>query len=430
MKILLEAPILTNSGYGETSRFVYSCVKQKDNAQVDIIPLRWGNTSQNIFRKNPIVKEDIARCKAKFEKLTAEKKDQITLEDLNYDLHIFVGLPSEFEKKAPYCICVTAGIETDRVDHSWLIKTYQGIDKLIVPSQHAADGFNKTTYEVTNQTNNTKAVLGCNCPVEIVPYPVKEIEQENFPLSLSTGFNFLNISMSGPRKDLSNSIKYFIEEFREEEDVGLILKTSRSRSSIMDRDATYKSYKQLVDSFGPKKCKVYLLHGNLSESEIHSIYHHPSVKAYYTTTHGEGYGLPIFEAAYSGLPVIATDWSGHLDFLSAETKNKKNGKQKTKKLFAKIDYSIETVPSEVVWKGIITEDSRWAVVSSVSAKRQLRNVYQNYGMYNNWAKTLKDSILENFSYENVKNKMMDSIFSNNQEPSSAHNPEEMNITKL
>ena len=75
------------------------------------------------------------------------------------------------------------------------------------------------------------------------------------------------------------------------------------------------------------------MQGDLSESEVHSLYTNPSIKCYVTTTHGEGYGLPIFEAAYSGLPIVATDWSGHLDFLwgmIAEGKSKKK-KRKIKR---------------------------------------------------------------------------------------------------
>ena len=46
-----------------------------------------------------------------------------------------------------------------------------------------------------------------------------------------------------------------------------------------------------------------------------NLYAHPKIKAYVSLTHGEGYGLPLFEAAYHGIPIIAPDWSGHLDFL-------------------------------------------------------------------------------------------------------------------
>ena len=54
---------------------------------------------------------------------------------------------------------------------------------------------------------------------------------------------------------------------------------------------------ELLTHYPNKKCKVFLLHGNLSEEEVHSLYVRDDISAYVSATHGEGYGLPIFEAA-------------------------------------------------------------------------------------------------------------------------------------
>ena len=53
----------------------------------------------------------------------------------------------------------------------------------------------------------------------------------------------------------------------------------------------------------------------MDESEISALYRHDIVKALVAPTRGEGWGLPILDAAVCGLPVIATKWSGHLDFM-------------------------------------------------------------------------------------------------------------------
>ena len=209
--------------------------------------------------------------------------------------------------------------------------------------------------------------------------------------------------MAGTRKNIQFSIECFVDQFRDNPDVGLVLKTSLSRSSVIDRIETRKQLSGFVKSLGPKKCKVYVIHGNLEESEIHSLYTHPKIKAYYTTTHGEGYGLPIFESVYSGLPVIATDWSGHLDFLHGKKKGK------VKKLFAAIQYDLKQVQPSAVWKDIITEDSRWAYPTASSTKRQLESVYKNYGMYKGWAKTLQKQVEENFSKDKIIKKMLDNL---------------------
>ena len=61
---------------------------------------------------------------------------------------------------------------------------------------------------------------------------------------------------------------------------------------------------------------VYLLHGSLSMEEMNKLYNHPNIKAFVSLTHGEGFGRPLLEATMTGLPVIASNWSGQLDFLS------------------------------------------------------------------------------------------------------------------
>lgn len=396
IKVLLEAPILTRSGYGEHARLVFQSLALSDNLDIYINPLNWGTCtweSPNSF---------ISQCIGKFRQYSQYCQNNNQKQE--YMMQIHVGIPNEFEKKAPYSICVTAGIETDRISPNWTLKTNQGIDKIIVPSNHAKSGFINTGYEVINKTNGTKTNLTCACPVDVVPYPVKTFSNnEILDIDFQTDFNFLQISMLGTRKNIETSLKCFVDQFRENKNVGFILKTSLSKSSVIDRDRTKKHIEQFVHSLGEKKCKIYLIHGNLTDGELHSLYTHPKVKAYFTTTHGEGYGLPIFEAAYSGLPVIATDWSGHLDFLSALYENKE------KKLFAKIQYTLKQVQKEALWDNIIVKDSRWAFPSEASVRNQLDKVYKNCGMYNKWAKALKKSLCESHEITKVTKMMNEAI---------------------
>ena len=396
MRVLLEAPILTKSGYGEHARLVYKALSKRNDLEVMINPLNWGSTTW----ENPegTVLSSIQAFGTYIEQCRASGTNP------QFSMQIHVGIPNEFQKKAPYSVCVTAGIETDRVDPGWLIKTHQGIDKIIVPSEHAKSGFVNTFYDAVNEAEQTRTKIGCASPVDVIPYPVKYPEGAPLDVDFETDFNFLTIAMIGPRKNLYTTIKGFIEEFRDNSNVGLVVKTSLSRSSLIDRKNTHKAIRKLVDECGEKKCKIYLLHGDLTESEIHSLYTHPKIKAYVTTTHGEGYGLPVFEAAYSGLPIIATDWSGHLDFLSGTLKGKK------KKLFARVECDVQTVQPQAVWKDIITAESKWAHAKMVSYKSQLKKMYDNHGMYKKWADALKKQVVENHKLEDILDQYLVSIF--------------------
>lgn len=396
MRVLLEAPILTKSGYGEHARLVHKALSKRNDLEIMINPLNWGSTTW----ENP--EGSVLSGIQAFGMYIQQCKASGTNPEFSMQIH--VGIPNEFQKKAPYSVCVTAGIETDRVDPGWLIKTHQGIDKIIVPSEHAKSGFVNTFYDAINEADKTRTKIGCASPVDVIPYPVKSPEGESLEIDFETDFNFLTIAMIGPRKNLHTTIKGFVEEFKDNPNVGLIVKTSLSRSSIIDRNNTHKAIKKLLDEFGERKCKIYLLHGDLTESEIHSLYTHPKVKAYVTTTHGEGYGLPVFEAAYSGLPIIATDWSGHLDFLSG------NLKGKNKKLFARVEYDLMPVQPQAVWKDIITPESKWAYAKMVSYKSQLKKIYDNHGMYKKWADALKKQVVESYKLEDILDQYLVSIF--------------------
>ena len=90
----------------------------------------------------------------------------------------------------------------------------------------------------------------------------------------------------------------------------------------MDRFLIQNKMEQVLSKYdnSKRKCKIHLLHGIMTDEDIASLYVHPKIKAYYTMTHGEGFGLPIFEAVHSGLPVVAPDWSGQVYFLHMKVK--------------------------------------------------------------------------------------------------------------
>jgi glycosyltransferase involved in cell wall biosynthesis len=136
----------------------------------------------------------------------------------------------------------------------------------------------------------------------------------------------------------------------------------------MDREKLFHDMKNMLKGFFPeRKCKVYLLHGDMTDKEIHSLFEKPEIKAYLTLTHGEGFGLPIFEAAYTGIPVVAPGWSGQLDFLI----NKTSGKSE----FYNVEYDIQPIPEDAVWDGVIIKESMWAYPREHSAKQQMRRCY-------------------------------------------------------
>ena len=397
--ILLKAPILSRSGYGEHARLVYRALKMNSSLNVYVIPIDWGQSSwilQPEKEISPSIIEDIHKMESP---------------PPQFDLSIQVTIPNEWQKLAPINIGITAGIETDRVDPAWLQQATL-MDKIIVISEHSKNVYEKTSYQVQDQNTGLSQILKCNTPIEVINYPVKNIIPTNLEeqIELSTEFNFLTVVQWGPRKNTINSIKWFVEEFLHNENVGLVIKTHHMNMSILDRRKLKREIEILLGPYGAeRKCKIHLIHGDMTSEEMHGLYKHPQIKAYLTITHGEGFGLPIFEAAYSGLPVIAPAWSGQNDFLYAPVQNEKSKKVTQTPLFEKVKFEIGTVPPEAVWEGVIPAEAQWCYPDEKSYKKRIRETFSNLNFRKVRAGGLQNYLQENFSEEIIHNKYLDAI---------------------
>ena len=406
INVLLKAPILSKSGYGEHARFVYRSLKQRpDIFDVFVVATEWGQSSWLLNEANEVnqINLDITRT-SKF----ISDNPHNSVEKPIFDISLQVTIPNEFEISARSNIGITAGIETDRVSAEWIQKanTMQG---LIVVSKHAKEGFNKTSYDATRGEGGEKFLLKTTVPIDVVGYPTKTFEEKNLTdLGITTKFNFLTICQWGPRKNVSATLRGFIEEFKNDADVGLVIKTHRMNNSLSDRWSLKSEIYDILNQYPNRKCKIYYLHGNMTEQELHGLYTHPDIHAYVTTTHGEGYGLPIFEAAYSGMPVIAPAWSGHVDFLymPRNTKSKKNLREP---MFEKIKYEIAPVSQEAVWDTVINADAQWCYVDTKSLAKSMRRTKDSYTAKKRTAKRLQTHLLEAHSQEVMYKKIQDSV---------------------
>lgn len=397
MKVLVRGPALTRTGYGEHCRFVLRALREIEGLDLFLIPVNWGQSSwtweQNEERQ---WLDELTKKAAYFGQQGGQ-----------YDMSIQVTIPNEWQRMAPINIGVTAGIETTKAAPQWLGKANE-MDKVITISEHSKQVFLNTSYEGVDKRTGQKGYLKCTKEVDIVHYPVKEYEEVDLELNLSTKFNFLTVAQMGPRKNLGNTIEWFVEEFIDNPDAGLIVKTFIKGGSVLDLKIVKKQLKSILSKYSNRKCKVYLLHGDLTDQEMHSLYKHKDIHCLVSLTHGEGFGLPLFEAAYSGLPVLATDWSGHLDFLYKPTTDKK-GKEKLRPHFAKVDYVLQPIPKTAVWDGVLLADSMWAYPRQGAYKMKLREIYKEHGRFKSQAEKLQKWILENFTAEQQYGKFASSL---------------------
>jgi glycosyltransferase involved in cell wall biosynthesis len=221
----------------------------------------------------------------------------------------------------------------------------------------------------------------------------------------------LAVAQWGPRKNLENTIRWWVEEFKDEE-VGLIVKTSLMKNSIVDRKHTTDRLNALLSEYKDRKCKVHLLHGYMTPEEMTTLYQHEKVKGFISLAHGEGFGLPIFEAAYNGVPVIAPDWSGQKDYLYAERKVRKNKKNIKKVLpcFATVNYELKPIQPEVVWDGVLIAESSWCYPKEDSYKKALRKVYDHNSRHQKIANTLQTHIQDVFAEDKMYESFCNAIY--------------------
>jgi ADP-heptose:LPS heptosyltransferase/glycosyltransferase involved in cell wall biosynthesis len=386
LKLILRAPILTASGYGVHSRQILKALLASGEYDISIMACNWGNTSY-LLDKNPF----LDKVKDLIVKHEMEKNQGQT----NYDISVQVTIPNEFEKLARINIGVTAGIEVDRVSPEWLKKINEKVDLVVVPSVHSRETMASVGYNSPEgQLRLSKPIALCHEGVDTRTYNTDPVPEDVKKFELVSPFNFLFVGlgldkgMGEDRKNLSNLVKWFCERFKDDPSVGLVIKGAMVNGSLMDYEMFTNRIKQIKDSTGAGKYPtIQVIHGKLSDAEMAGLYKHPQVKALVSLTHGEGFGLPLLEAAACGLPVLATAWSGQLDFLCIDGR----------KRFVPIDFDLAEIPDACVWNGVMEKGSRWANVKEDDVKLKMKKLSLSYEKPREWADELAKHVAENFS---------------------------------
>ena len=396
-KILVKGPALSQSGYGEHTRFVLRSLRSRqDLFDIYLLNINWGNMGW-IWEDNE---------ERRWIDSLLGKTIQHGQQGGTFDVSLQVTIPGEFERIAPVNIGITAGVETTKISPTWVEKCLM-MDKIITISEYSKHAFVNTEYEARNNATGQNFMAKVTCPVEVVGYPVKETEATSMDLKLETDFNFLTVGTWIPRKNLENTIKWFVEQFYED-NVGLIVKTTTARNSLMDRRHCESRLNSLLQEYSQRKCKIYLLHGDLTEEEMTGLYQHPKVKCLVNISHGEGFGLPLFEAAYTGLPIVTMAYGGQNDFLHMPVKSK-SGKVQIKPMFTRVSYDIRPVQPEAVWDSVIQKDSQWAYAKEWDYKKALRTVHKNISAAKSKANKLKKHLQSEFSHTQQYEKMVNCI---------------------
>ena len=166
------------------------------------------------------------------------------------------------------------------------------------------------------------------------------------------------------------------------------MKTSGATFSVLNREEMLNKINQIKSSIVGDLPNIYLMHGDFLDEEMNELYNHPKVKAHVTFTHGEGFRRPLLEASLSEKPMIASNWSGHLDFL------------KKPNAFL-IDGSLNDVSKDAFPEQFYVEGMKWFTVNYQQAASTMMEVYKNYRKYRLGAKKLTINNKAKFSLDKM-----------------------------
>jgi glycosyltransferase involved in cell wall biosynthesis len=373
---------------------------------IKVLDTRWGDTPRNALDDE-------------------NQKDKILIDRLinsveecgrQPDVYVDVRIPNEFAQIGKFNIGITAGIETHAVSQPWL-EGVNKMDLIIVPSEHSKMGFENSHYDKIQQLPDGQqqkiGELRLEKPMEVLFEGVdldkfKKLESTDIKGKLvddidslpeDSAFLLVGQWVKGnygeDRKDIGRTLKLFYETFiGYRKKPALILKTNGANFSILDRKEILNRINSVKSMF-PSNFdlpNVYLLHGNLTIDEMNLMYNHPKIKSLVSFTHGEGFGRPLLEATMAGLPVIASNWSGQLDFLDNNYSLLVKG-------------SMGKVPESAVWENVIIPESEWFTIDEQDASSALEYSYKNQENVKEKSIELMKINRNKFSHKNMTKKL-------------------------
>lgn len=255
--------------------------------------------------------------------------------------------------------------------------------------------FSKYLDEIWVSTTYIKSILENELPgkkIRLIQKPFEEVEiipksvaRQSFDFIDADDFVFLFVfdyHSDINRKNVINLIKIF-NQFNQDKNCKLILKTQKSqeRQRINDRN--------IVESFKSKS--VIIINDVYSEDELTLLYN--SCDVYISLHRSEGFGLTISESIFRDKPIIATAYSGNMDFCI-----------EIDELLVK--YKKCNVISNDIYERILEDTQcQWAEPDLEDALNKMTFVFENYQHCVDLVKNCKTQIKSKFDFNNCYNQL-------------------------
>jgi len=404
--LTIVSPFKTRSGYGQHSRLILDAIfntpEITDNYDIKLISTKWGSTPlTGVDLDNPMHQLWLQR-------------EVVQLTD-QPDVSIQISIPSEFQRIGKRSFGITAGTEVNIAP----LKFVEGcniVDLVIVPSQFTKDVLLGTKYDKKDPNGRIEHTLQVDKPFELLfegldlevfdknkyvkdsPI-VQQLNEIKEPFAYLCCGMWTQGELGQDRKDIGSVVKVFYDSFKNKKTrPALVLKVNGAGFSFPERDQIIEKINDIQEivrseGFSGKLPNVYLINGDLSDSEMNMLYNHPKIKALVSFSHGEGYGLPLLEFTTTGKPIICSGYSGQMDFLKPDF---------TCLLPGQLTQIHKSASNE--W---LPKEGQWFTVNYAYASQVMKDVFENYDKHLERSRKMVKYTKDNFSLELMRVKFLD-----------------------
>jgi glycosyltransferase involved in cell wall biosynthesis len=235
--------------------------------------------------------------------------------------------------------------EMESLPPSWRAPVAE-MDAIWAPSRFCADAFAAATAR----------------PVTVIPHPVRPPAPgpRRFPGVPDDLFLFASVFEWSDRKNPEGLVRAFLDAFAGRRDVGLLLKIGL-RFHVAPAQVV-ASLRRLTAFTRPP---VYALLGDeAAPATLRQIYRRAD--AYVSLHRAEGFGLGMAEAMAAGKPVVATGWSGNLEYMDAQSAFLVEGR-------------MVPVRQRLTWQALFGRGMRWVEPDHDAAVAALRSCADSAG---------------------------------------------------
>ena len=375
IQTILSAPVFSRSGYGQLSHDIFHALNSNERLDVKVHSHNWGNNASMTTAKEKD-KEIAKRIMNENEPLKSKP-----------ELFISCNLPQSQVPVGVFNILYSCIVETDK---AWPLinENLNKYNLVIVPSEY-------TKQVVLNSEPKIQV------PVEVCPWGADiNVYKPNAPTCPSVDAQLDKIwekniflfvgqvthpNLFCDRKDIDTLIKCFCEAFKNKPySPALVLKISSVNFSFYDRNRLLDRIKQIRSTIRGALPNVYLLHGELNETEMAALYSHKKVMAGISLTHGESWGGFTFMSVLSGKPTFASNGSSIPEYI-------------TDSRFL-LDGSYKPIGQEIVSE-YFPPESKWFFCDEEKVKAKMLDFYKNPEPYQKAAIELGKQASERYNLD-------------------------------